>query len=277
MRLSQSLLFLILLPGLLSAEELSQHASPVASSKAIAQAVEEFASTGTAPVLRDGLMVRYPFGSLKPDLNCAPTNFCDVELEAGEVILGIAAADPSWIAERLVSGTGDDATPHVILKPTEWDASTALLITTNRRTYHLQLSADRRLPVTSYVGYYFPRDLIRFQAEQAAAQKTIAERLAEATVATIPDLSKLDCSYRIRGKGPIPLLACDDGIRTYLFWGNRRFEAPAVFAVSEQGERSILNHRTKGSWFILDTVSPRFELRAGRFLTILSRSRDGHE
>lgn len=267
------LLLVLLLATVLEAQDTPSEPAPFLDSQAlVAQATEAFKTTGMAPVLRDGVLLRFPFGATEPSLNCGPTAFCDLELEAGEVILGIAAADPSWIAERLVSGSAASTTPHIVLKPSEWGApSSALLITTNRRSYHLQLTADRRLPINSYSAFYYPRDLIRFEATELAARRAEADREDTATVASVPDLAKLDCDYRIRGK-QAPVLACADGVRTYLFWGSRRHEAPAIFAIDEQGER-ILNHRVKGSWYILDTVAPRFELRVGRQTAVVTRSR----
>ena len=77
----------------------------------IAQAVERFQETGEAPVLTRSETVVFPFGRSQPEVRCTPLRACDIELQAGEIVLGVALGDAErWVTSPLASG--DLETPH---------------------------------------------------------------------------------------------------------------------------------------------------------------------
>jgi type IV secretory pathway VirB9-like protein len=97
-----------------------------------------FKETGLAPVIYQATESIHPWGRSVPTLTCAPLNVCSVHLEPGEEIRDIAAGDPvRWQIATVTSG--EPPTPHLIVKPTELDLATNLFITTQRRTYALDL------------------------------------------------------------------------------------------------------------------------------------------
>ena len=78
----------------------------------------------------------------------APGRITDIALEPGEDLSGagpIAAGDTArWIIGDTVSGSGGSRRVHILLKPIQPDIRTNLVITTNRRTYLLELrSGDK--------------------------------------------------------------------------------------------------------------------------------------
>src|SRR5690606_30144818 len=107
----------------------------------IVNAVEEYRRTGEARTIQQSAYVAYPFGHSQPTLTCAPLRACVIELEAGEVVLGLVAGDTErWIIGQTFTGrTGD--TPLVVVKPTDFDLTTNLLVSTDRRIYELTLDA----------------------------------------------------------------------------------------------------------------------------------------
>ena len=73
-------------------------------------------------------------------MRCTPLRACDIELQAGEVVTGVALGDTErWVTSPLDSGAADDPTSHVIVKPKDYDLATNIVIGTDRRTYHLSL------------------------------------------------------------------------------------------------------------------------------------------
>ena len=64
---------------------------------AVREAAQQFATTGKAPVIERSDSVVYPFGESQPVLQCTPLRACDVELEAGEVVHGVALGDLSRV------------------------------------------------------------------------------------------------------------------------------------------------------------------------------------
>ena len=67
----------------------------------------------------------------------------DVELQAGEVVTHINLGDSTrWTVESALSGSGSEQVEHLIVKPRDIGLSTSLVVTTDRRTYHLLLVSD---------------------------------------------------------------------------------------------------------------------------------------
>jgi type IV secretion system protein VirB9 len=75
-------------------------------------------------------------------LLAAPGRVSDLILQPGEVITSIAAGDTArWTIGDTSSGSGEAKRVHVLVKPFSAGLSTNLVIATDRRTYHLQLSS----------------------------------------------------------------------------------------------------------------------------------------
>ena len=122
------------------------------------------AVTGKAPVVRKPGFVVFPYGERQPILYCKPLRICDIELEAGEGVLNIALGDSErWIASKMESGPEDGRRAHVVVKPTEFDLSTNLVITTDRRVYHLGLISTLEEDASYFrsVRFYYPQDTVQ--------------------------------------------------------------------------------------------------------------------
>ena len=77
-----------------------------------------------------------------------PLFVCDLVLEPGESIVNVAVGDSvRWLIAPASSGAADDATPHVLIKPTEAGLRTYLIVTTIRRTYYLSLVSRKNDPM----------------------------------------------------------------------------------------------------------------------------------
>lgn len=235
-------------------------------------AVKAYRDTGTAPVL-EGAVLRYPYGHGQPTIQCLPLRACDIELQAGETITGVALGDSErWVTEPLLSGDPNSPTPHVILKPTESGIGTNLIIGTTRRTYHVSLSSPRSSKgQDTYVrrlSWYYPDELVavwRGAAAAAAAAKT-----ARTAVFTIPsDPTALNFDYRIKGDHAAwaPLRAFDDRAHLYIQFPDalRTADAPVLLAKTDKGELAIVNFRTSpdGHWYVADGTWPEAELVVG--------------
>ena len=65
---------------------------------------------------------------------CAPDQVTDIALEAGEQLMSVSAGDTvRWVLGDTVSGTGEDAQVHILVKPIQSGLRTNLIITTSRR------------------------------------------------------------------------------------------------------------------------------------------------
>lgn len=94
---------------------------------------------GTA--YRAGL-VTFAYGSGIPTVVCALLELTDLAFEKGESILSVQLGDSvRWNIESAISGSANDSVEHLIVKPLEAGLKTSMLITTDRRTYHIRLKS----------------------------------------------------------------------------------------------------------------------------------------
>lgn len=207
----------------------------------------------------------YPFseGALY-QVYAAPGEVTDIALEAGEQLAGsgpVAAGDTvRWVIGDTESGTGATRRIHILLKPTQPDIATNLVINTDRRTYHLELRADAKTYMAS-VSWAYPQDqLIALRTRNAAAE-------AAAPVASGVDVGDLNFRYRVEGDNTAwrPLRAFDDGKQVFIEFpsGIAQGEMPPLWVVGAAGEGQLVNYRVRGTYMIVDRLFAAAELRLG--------------
>jgi type IV secretion system protein VirB9 len=238
----------------------------------LAAAVRKFQETGNAPVVRKPGFVVFPYGERQPILYCKPLRICDIELEAGEGVLNVALGDSErWIASKMESGSEDARRAHIVVKPTEFDLSTNLVITTDRRVYHLGLisSLEETGGYFRSVRFYYPQDTVERWSDAAAAAREGASREREREVAHLPLVSPegLNFGYRIDGdRVPWrPVQAFDDGTRVFIQMPGAMSatEAPALFVLTGDKEQALVNYRLRGHYFVVDKLFPEAVLVLG--------------
>mgnify|MGYP002657920922 FL=1 len=87
-------------------------------------------------------LVTFAYGSGIPTVVCALLELTDLAFEKGESILSVQLGDSvRWNIESAISGSANDSVEHLIVKPLEAGLKTSMLITTDRRTYHIRLKS----------------------------------------------------------------------------------------------------------------------------------------
>lgn len=87
-------------------------------------------------------LVTFSYGSGIPTVVCALLELTDLAFEKGESILSVQLGDSvRWNIESAISGSANDNVEHLIVKPLEAGLKTSMLITTDRRTYHIRLKS----------------------------------------------------------------------------------------------------------------------------------------
>lgn len=242
------------------------------------QAVQRYRETGVAAVVTRSDAVVFPFGESQPKVRCTPLRACDIELQAGETITGVALGDTErWVTSPLESGDAASPTPHVIVKPVEYELATNLVIGTDRRTYHIALMSPSKEEAASSgaayfrrVTFYYPQDLVE---EWSVAKRRRREEEADRRQATTAEVSalsvaELNFDYRIKGDRKVPwapVTVFDDGRHVYIRLPEtvRSTDLPALIVAVEGGGMAISNYRLKGTWLIVDGLFERAELVAG--------------
>ena len=87
-------------------------------------------------------LVTFTYGPGIPTVVCALLELTDLAFEKGESILSVQLGDSvRWNIESAISGSANDSVEHLIVKPLEAGLKTSMLITTDRRTYHIRLKS----------------------------------------------------------------------------------------------------------------------------------------
>lgn len=191
----------------------------------------------------------------------APGAVTDIALQAGETLVAVAAGDTArWVIGDTTSGTGADKRTHILVKPFAAGLATNLIVTTDRRSYHLQLTATSRTAMAA-LSWTYPADqliALRKAAEQSSAAAPVAEGLA---------VDNLHFNYAVSGDRPAwrPLRAFDDGQQTFVeFPANIAVgEAPPLFVIGPSGEAELVNYRMRGRFYVIDRIFDVAELRLG--------------
>lgn len=189
----------------------------------------------------------------------APERVTDISLQPGETLSAVASGDTArWVIGDTTSGTGTGKRVHILVKPFSSGLSTNLVVTTDRRTYHVALSS-RPGAAMAAVEWSYPQD------ELIALKRAAAE--AEAPVASGLQLEQMHFGYAVSGDRPPwrPLRAFDDGRQTFIeFPASLEVgEAPPLFLVDGKGAAQLVNYRVRGRFYIVDRLFDAAELRLG--------------
>jgi type IV secretion system protein TrbG len=194
-----------------------------------------------------------------------PETVSDLTLQAGETLIATAAGDTArWVVGDTTSGAGEGQQVHVLVKPIKEGLQTNLLITTDRHVYHLECHSTSGTYMAAVSWQYPADDLARLTraslARKAQEQQVVAPLLGDATT--------LNFGYHIDAPAHprwTPTRVFDDGQKTFIQFPQAltTSEAPALFLTSREGATQLVNYRVKGTWYIVDRLFDRAELRVG--------------
>lgn len=204
----------------------------------------------------------YPYGEgALFRLFAAPERVSDIALQPGETLISVAAGDTvRWTVGDTTSGSGESKRTHLLVKPFAPGLSTNLVITTDRRVYHVQLTSTVSTAMTG-MRWSYPQD------ELLALARQRAEAEAARPVSVGVEIAQLNFDYRITGDSPAwrPLRAFDDGRQTWIEFpaAISTGEAPPLFVLGDKGEAELVNYRVSGRFYIVDRLFGAAELRLG--------------
>ena len=188
----------------------------------------------------------------------APGQITNIALEPGENLTGagpIAAGDTArWIIGDTESGSGANRRVHILVKPTRPDISTNLIVTTDRRTYTIEMRAREAL--------YMPSVAWSYPAAPGQRQTVPAAPIIPAEAAR-----NYRYGLQVQGDSPPwrPVSVFDDGRRVYVVFpaGIAQGEMPPIFVLGSDSEPQIVNSRIHQNVLIVDRLFGAAELRLG--------------
>jgi P-type conjugative transfer protein TrbG len=196
----------------------------------------------------------------------APMRLTVISLQPGEKIMGRPAAGDTtrWQASIGKSLNAGVEQLHIYVKPSRPGLDTSMVITTDRRTYFLELHSFE----TEYLAaasWRYPQDEIA-QLETEAVKAEVKEKAVSATI----DLSAAYFGYDISvSKGRprwTPEQVFDDGAKTYIRFPKSMMarEAPALFVLSGDKDVQLVNYRVRNEYYVVDRLFDVAELRLGQ-------------
>lgn len=225
---------------------------------------------GTAPSQGKQGFIQFVFGANQPRVVCAVLQVCDIALQPGEQISGVNMGDTArWLLEPAVTERGANEIQHIIVKPLGVNLNTNMVVTTDRRTYNIQLRSHRS-EYMAQVSFVYPEEAlekwkhIHHQAEKAKEQKTLPE--------TGEYLGNLNFAYTVSGDAPWkPVRVFNDGVKTVIQMPESmsQTEAPTLLAIREKSglfaddEQVLVNYRVQSNRFIVDGLPDKVILVAG--------------
>jgi len=158
-----------------------------------------------------------------------------VVVETGPGVSSVSAGDTvRWVIGDTMSGAGETGRAHVLVKPIAEDLSTNLVIITDRRAYHLELTSTADTYMAA-VSWRYPQDelLILQRTDPPAGQ---APQTSSPSSLNVEDLR---FRYALSGDRPPwrPARVFDDTQKVYIQFPERldQGEAPPLFVVGADG------------------------------------------
>ncbi|HGT2689806.1 TPA: P-type conjugative transfer protein TrbG, partial [Legionella pneumophila] len=216
---------------------------------------------------RDG-SIAFVYGSGQTQILCAVLQVCDVALQPGEQVNNLNVGDPRFLVEPAITGIGPAQRLHLLIKALDVGLDTSLVVTTDRRTYHLRLRSSRK-QFMPYVSFIYPEDA---QAKWDAIRvKETIERHNNTIPLTGEYLGNLNFNYCITGNTRWkPTRVFNDGVKTIIEMPQamQQTQAPTLLVLRHGGlfkkaETVMVNYRVQNNRFIVDTVFDKAILIAG--------------
>lgn len=188
----------------------------------------------------------------------APLNITDVQFQSGEKIISVAAGDTlRWQVSKTYSGSAPDKVEHIVLKPSSAGIVNSLVVTTDRRTYHLSLHATQNTAMAS-VRWQYPGDGDLVQDFAPTGN----------TTDLAIDVNHMDTNYSVKlksGSKPtwFPKTVFNDGKKTYIQFNSNQDQLPSLFVGSDD-KPELVNYRVSGNYFVIDSVVDDAQLRSGQ-------------
>lgn len=196
-------------------------------------------------------------------LYTAPEQVSEIALQPGEQLNSVSAGDTvRWVVGDTTSGAGEAERVHVLIKPIRAGLETNLIITTDRRIYHLELASTRETYMAS-VSWTYPHDALTALRTRNAQAEVAEARVIDRGL----DLERLNFRYAINGDDApwAPVRAFDDGRKAYIEFPARldQGDAPPLFLLGAGGEAQLVNYRVRGRYYVVDRLFAAAELRLG--------------
>jgi len=206
--------------------------------------------------------VSFLYGATMPRIVVAPLKITDIQFQVGETIKDVQLGDTTrWMTSPSISGDGKNQISHLLVKTTDVGLETTLFVSTNKRTYHMNLFS-RKYEYMPIVGFKYKDEINQkwdaynnhFKKEKKIQQ---ASKSFKITSVLSKNIDSLDFEYTITGETSWkPLRVYNDGIKTYIQMpSSMKYQEAPIFMVLDKGDNNqLVNYRLKENNYIVDKL-----------------------
>ncbi|MBS0359517.1 MAG: TrbG/VirB9 family P-type conjugative transfer protein [Proteobacteria bacterium] len=235
---------------------------------ALTKAFHQYVKTGKANnIVTDGA-IQFAFSqSEQPIIRTVPFQETVISLKPGERFTNISSGDPSrWSYAVAKSGRGNKEQQHILIKPSQPEISTNMVITTDQRIYTVRLVSLKEGSSAKHVSFWYPDELVEHINDRAMKEQDGNISLEMPAI----DVNHLNFNYKIssglfnRKLSWEPSRVFDDGVHTYIEFSRNRGDRdlPALF-VLEDKKLELLNYRYKPPYYVVDKIFKKAVLVMG--------------
>lgn len=222
------------------------------------------------PLRGDSRLVEFAYDQDNTYLVLAkPKAVTHIQFAPDEMIQSVAAGDTAnW------EFTPTRNRKNLFIKPRFDDQETSLTVLTDKRSYQFVLrSTGEGKKWYQRVSWIYSREMLLTMegmepAESAPAQVPAAAQAAQKPAADLEggiEPSSLHFGYEISGDAPFrPRVVFDDGKFTYFKMPANLQELPALFAVIDGKDYSLVNFEVKGDYLVAQRLIALSVLKLGR-------------
>ena len=191
----------------------------------------------------------------------APDKVSDIVLQPQEQLIAISAGDTArWVIGDTSSGSDAGKQIHILVKPYTAGLKTNLVVTTSRRTYHLELESTAKTAMAA-ISWRYPNEEGMTRTLAAVAPDPVRP----VSIGVTP--TSLRFGYTVKGANVPwkPVRAFDDGQKTYIEFpaSLAQTELPPLYIIGEGGTANLTNYRLQGHFYVVDQIFGAAELRLG--------------
>lgn len=223
---------------------------------------KEWLNNGNKSFRGEDGSISFLYGATMPRILVAPLKITDIQFEVGEEIKDVQLGDTTrWMTSPSISGEGKKQTSHLLIKTTDVGLETTLFVSTNKRTYHMNLFS-RKYEYMPIVNFKYKDEINKkweaynkhFQEEKKIQKKSKELKI---TSSISKNIDNLDFKYTITGDASWkPIRVYNDGIKTYIQMpSSMRYQEAPIFMVLDKGDNNqLVNYRLKGNNYIVDKL-----------------------
>jgi len=160
---------------------------------------------------------------------------------------------------------GANRQEHLLIKPVDEGLENSLVVTTDQRTYHLNLTSTAATYMASVAWRYPSNDNLMTAAADDNGAGASGDDVMNAQNL---DLNNLNFNYTVKvAQGStqdwMPNMIFDDGSKTYIKFPLQIQEAPTLFIGNSAKSDQIVNYRVQGNYYVVDGLFAMAQLRGG--------------